>query len=298
MKIAYLILAHNTPRHLGRLVVALSSASSRIAIHVDAKSDLSEFCGIHGGSVHFAEERVRVFWGDFSQVEATLALLRMTLADANRFDRFVLLSGSDYPLRSAAYLERFFARNTDKEFMNLVEMPSDAAGKPLARLTTYRTRPGDPAASRVLRRFLMKLGVSPSRRDYSIYLRELVPCGGSSWWALTREACEHIISFVDEEAAVVKFFKNTICPDESFFHTILGNSRFRPRIVRNLTYADWSAGGSSPAVIEDRHIAFLNSTPSFLHDDVYGEGEMLFARKFPDDSEALLARLTSSVLPE
>jgi len=123
MKIAYLILAHNTPRHLSRLVAALSSESSGFFIHLDRKSNEEDFRNIEGPGVHLAEERVAVYWGDFSQVEATLLILRAALADPRDFDRFVLLSGSDYPLRSASFIEQFFARNADKEFINLVTMP-------------------------------------------------------------------------------------------------------------------------------------------------------------------------------
>jgi hypothetical protein len=295
MKIAYLILAHNTPRHLSRLVAALSSESNGIFIHLDRKSNEHDFRITEGPGLHVAEERVAVYWGDFSQVEATLVILRAALADPRHFDRFVLLSGSDYPLRSASYIEQFFARNSDKEFINLVRMPSQEAGKPLSRLTTYRVRPGEPTIGRIVRTVLMKLQIQASRRDFTLYLRDLVPYGGSTWWGLSREACEHIVSFVDEERQVVAFFKNTVCPDEAFFQTILGNSRFRSRIARNLTYTDWSEGASSPAVITENHLALLRDHPWFPPDSVYGEGEILFARKFTDGSESLVARLREQI---
>jgi hypothetical protein len=89
----------------------------------------------------------------------------------------------------------------------------------------------------------------------------------------------------------VEFFKNTFCPDESFFQTILGNSRFKSRIVRSLTYADWIAGGLNPGNISEKHLAFFRSTSSFSVDSLLGAGEMLFARKFSDDSEELVSRL-------
>lgn len=107
------------------------------------------------------------------------------MADPRRFDRFVLLSGADYPLRSAAAIERFFARNPGKEFINLVAMPADAAGKPLSRLTTYVPRPG-------LRKVLTKVRKPPRTRDYKAYLGPIVPYAGSTWWALSREA-SHVV---------------------------------------------------------------------------------------------------------
>jgi hypothetical protein len=131
----------------------------------------------------------------------------------------------------------------------------------------------------------------PRTRDYKTYLGDLAPYAGSEWWALSRAACEYIVAFVREHEPLVKFFRNTICPDESFFHTILGNSPFRSKAVRSVTYADWSAGGSSPSYIGSRHIDYLAAAATFPADDILGSGEMLFARKFPDDSAALIAKL-------
>ena len=295
MKIAYLILAHNTPRHLRRLITRLSSIPSRIFIHLDKKSNADDFSGIKGRNIHFTQERVPVFWGDFSLVEAILILLKTAIKDQWRPDRFVLLSGADYPLRSASYIEKFFEDNPGKEFINLVAMPNDAAGKPISRLTIYNFRPGDHWITKVIRKRLIKAGVLPPKRDYRIYLRHLAPYGGSTWWALSREASDFILTFVKEETRVVNFFKNTHIPDESLFQTILGNSDFRSRIVRNLTYADWSAGGPSPAYITEKHLDFFQVTSSFPSSDVYGVGEMLFARKFSDDSEELVSRLDNLI---
>ena len=291
MKIAYLILAHNTPKHLQRLITALSSSSSCFFIHLDKKSDVDAFLGIDGDNIHFAETPIPVFWGDFSQVEAILVLLRAAFADRCCFDRFVLLSGADYPLRTAFYIETFFENNQSKEFMDLIAMPSDIAGKPISRLTTYKLRAGGRTVSKVMRKVLMAAGALPKRRDYKTYLRDLAPYGGSSWWAISREACDFILTFVHKNIEVVTFFKNTHCPDECFFHTILGNSPLRSRIVRSLTYADWRAGKSSPAFINEEHLAFFQSTSSFAADGVLGGGEMLFARKFTDESGDLVARI-------
>ena len=98
MKIAYLILAHGSPKHLARLVAALSSNSATFFIHVDRKSDILPFAAIQGQAIRFSDTRIPVYWGDFSQVEATLTLLRAALDCNAKFERFVLLSGADYPV--------------------------------------------------------------------------------------------------------------------------------------------------------------------------------------------------------
>lgn len=291
MKIAYLVLAHDNPKHLERLVIALSHESCALFLHIDRKSILSDFSGVTRKNVHLSAERIPVYWGDFSQVEAILVLLRMALGAREPFDYFVLLSGTDYPIQPASYIWRFFERNRGTEFINIVRMPCEAVGKPLSRLTTYVPSPAESKIVRTARRLLTASGVTPRQRDYKPYLRNLDPYAGSEWWALTRQACEHIHHFVERERRVVTFFRNTVCPDESFFQTILGNSPHAARVRRNLTFADWSGGGANPAYITESHLPFLTRPPPIILDDAYGKGEILFARKFSDAAEEIVARI-------
>ncbi len=294
MNTAYLILAHNTPEHLSRLISALRTDSAHFFVHVDRKARLSDFTAASSDRVHFTAKRVSVYWGDFRQVEAILVLTREALAHPANFDRFVLLSGADYPVRSAGYIERFFERNSDKEFINVVPM-SDAMGKPMSRLTGYRLRPSTPRPIRAVQRLLLMARVLPTERDYRTSFGGLAPYGGSTWWALSRAACQYVSDFAIRNPGFVEFHKHTRNPDESFFQTVLGNSEFRPRIVRNLTYADWSGGGRSPANLTDRHLDFLASRPRFRDDDQYGPGEILFARKFTDDGDELVRELARRI---
>lgn len=297
MKIAYLVLAHDNPRHLRRLVDALSSPSASFFIHVDRKSRGEDFAAVAGERVVLLPDRVAVHWGDFSQVEAVLALLRAAQGAPQPADYCVLLSGTDYPLQSAAYIEDFFAREAGTEFMNLVQMPCEALGKPLSRLTTYQPRPGEPLSRWVkrLKRLQVRLGLRATERDHRPHLGHLVPYGGSTWWALSAPACEHVLAFVDKEPRAVEFFRHTVCPDEMFFQTILGNSSYRNRMQRNLTYTDWSGGGASPALLSERHLALFSPGAPIVLDSGYGAGEILFARKFSDRSEELVARLDALI---
>ena len=291
--IAYLVLAHANPEHLGRLLGAVASENATVFVHVDAKSDLAAFASLRGPRVRFIEPRKRVYWGDFSQVEAILALLRAATSASPSFSRFVLLSGADYPLRSTAYIEQFFARQPKAEFMNLVSIPCDEAGKPLSRVTSFQRRKGAPFSylERSLRRAAVRFGISKVERDHRHALRDTPPFGGSTWWALTRPACEHLLDFVARHPPVVRFFKNAIYPDELMFHTIIGNSVFRPFVLRNVTYTDWRKGGSNPAQIDEDHLTMFESTHEVIAHDAYGNGEMLFARKLGPASAALVDRL-------
>jgi core-2/I-Branching enzyme len=299
MKIAYLILAHNTPRHLERLIKALAVGDNDFYLHVDRKSSLADYGHLKGDRVFLAQERVPVHWGDFSQIRAIVALLRQALGSGADYDYCVLLSGSDYPLRSAGYINSFLELNQGGEFINMVRMPNEEVNKPLSRLTTYQVASHRFIAARMLgaaRTVLNWLGLNLLERDYHKYLGRLEPHGGSEWWALTTGACRYILDFIDSERRVVRFFENTVCPDEMLFQTILGNSPFRDRVRRNLTYADWLSPGRKPAIIEAWHVdQFASCDGPVMADDAYGRGELLFARKFSEDSSELVFRIDSII---
>lgn len=292
--IAYLMLVHSNPSHLQRLIARLRSDRSMFFLHVDKKTDSRPYTNLQADDVKLVSDPIDVHWGDFSQVEAILKLMETALA-AGSFDRFVLLSGVDYPLWPTAEINAFFARHPRDEFINMVEMPSEAAGKPLARLTTYTVRPTLSLPHSLALRLLLKARLMPRHRNVKRALGTLKPYGGSTWWALSRAACEYVVMCVRHNPGLVRFFKGTQYADETFVHTILGNSPFLPNVKRNLTYTDWSAGGSSPANMSDAHIAYFHATKQFGADGVYGSGPMMFARKFNDSDAALLQRLDAQL---
>jgi len=288
MKIAYLILAHADPLHLQRLIAKLLTGDSAVFIHVDKKSDTGRFQHLKNDRVFFIEDRVPVYWGDFSQVEAILKLLDAALASKFGATRLVLLSGADYPIRPMSEIESFFAARPATEFINAVKMPADAAGKPIARLNSFVLRPGSSRLAQIGKRACRKIGLIPRQRDHAKYLKDLVPFGGSTWWAITRDAGEYVRHFVRTRSDIVAFFRNVEFPDEAFFQTVLLNSKFAEHVSRNLTYTDWRAGGSSPSMINDTHLPMFSAGVSFAPGDSYGDGPALFARKFKDGQENLL----------
>jgi hypothetical protein len=285
VSIAYLILAHDNPRHLSRLLSALASPTSAFFVHIDKKSTVEFGHALAAESVTFSSERFAVHWGDFSMVEATLSLMNQALSDRRRFDRLVLLSGVDYPVRSPAYIESFLQRHGDVEFISMVRMPSLAADKPLRRLTSFHPSPDETLLRSFTRRALRKLRLTPRERDFGKVLGDLVPYAGWQWWALTRGACEHIQRFCAANPRIVSFFRGTQIPDEMLFQTIIANSPYQTKVRRNLTFADWTAGRRSPALLAREDVQRLASTTGFGPDDVYGDGEILFARKFSDQTQ-------------
>jgi hypothetical protein len=290
--IAYLLLAHGNPEQLQRLITRLRTDGAMFFLHVDRKSNLNKFIHLQSNDVRVVprDDTVAVHWGDFSQVEAILSLMKTACA-AGDFKRFVLLSGVDYPLWPTADINTFFATHRTVEFISMVPMPCEAAGKPLARLTTYKVRPTLSLLQSLAIRVLLKTRLMPRERNLERALGALRPYGGSTWWALTRSACEYLLQFVERNPGLVQFFKGTQYADETFLHTILGNSPLLANVRRNLTYTDWSAGGSSPANISPGHVSYFLSNRQFDAENVYGRGPMMFARKFSDGDGELVREM-------
>lgn len=296
MKIAYLITAYDNPAHFHRLVRAIVTERSAAFVHIDAKSDITPFLRPEHPQVHFCRKRSRVHWGEFSMVEAVLRLMETARRAAEHYDYFVLLSGSDYPIRPVEELEAFLRAQAGAEFINLIGMPNEAAGKPLWRLQRYQ-RLSDGAWSRVAgkaRELLVQAKLIAAERDYSAALRGRKPFGGSTWWALSRAACEYVLDFVAREPALIRFYRHTWIPEEGLFHTIIGNSPFAGRVRRNLVFTDWRAGGNNPATLDEHHTQrFIDEYPVTVEDQ-YGRSELFFARKFSDRTAQLVDRLDAA----
>ena len=293
MRIAYLILAHNNPEHLLRLIHSLSTTDSSFFIHIDKKTPFYSFKRIQAPNVFFAKQRLAVHWGEFSLVEATLHLVQQALDSPCGCDYLVLLSGVDYPLQSPRYIENFFQKNRGREFINLVTMPCEAAGKHISRLTEYQLQ-STSTLNRLLKKTVCNTRLLRRRRDYRNVLNGLNPCAGSQWWALSREACLYILHFTENAPDICDFYRHTLIPDEMFFQTILGNSVFQQSLAGNITFSQWS-GGRSPAMLHLGKLQSLQPGLPFMQEDAYGKREALFARKFADSSAPLLAELDTAI---
>ena len=292
MKLVYLILAHDDPVHLRRLIGAVGEDGAAIYVHIDRKADIGLFTSLIDESrATFIPDRVDACWGGFSLVQATLNLLQAAHASRPAPDRYLLLSGADYPIRSNAVLRGHLG--SDREHIALIPMPTPDGRKPLSRLERlhFEGSRGRYMPKRVLLNQTNLLLEKYYKRNYRRALGDITPYAGSQWWALSRDAVAYILDFVQANPRFVRFYRHSLIPDEMFFHTILGNSPFREKAARNLTYADWSKGLSrNPAPITREHVERF-ADPAFRLDDIEGVGPCFFARKFSSRDAELLDRI-------
>ena len=118
MKIIYLILAHNNPKQLERLISRIISTDIHIFIHLDKNTSMCEFDYLKSEFVTFIENRVNSMWGDFNAIRATLNLLNVV---KQKFESgfVVLLSGSDYPVKRTQYIKDFLYKSNSDIYMDI-----------------------------------------------------------------------------------------------------------------------------------------------------------------------------------
>ena len=289
MRIAYLILAHNNPAHLARLIGRLRAPGAAFYVHIDANAPMAPFAALAAPSVTLLSNRVACSWGDISLVKATLALMAAASA-GGEYDYCVLLSGADYPLQTADYIARFLAAHKGTEFIEVFALPNAEYGKSIERISRWWIRKGRPLA-----RFRWPLQHWLNRhlppRDYRKALGGGEAVTGSQWWCLTGAAVRYVLEQTQRSPRLYRFCKFVDCSDEFFFQVTLWNSPFRARISHSLTYTDWQPGKMSPETIDAGYLPQFAGPvirDSARNNCPNEKREVLFARKFSDASGALL----------
>lgn len=297
----YIIQAHKNPKQLKRLIDKLNDDSSSFYIHIDLKSDIIPFKNIiNYSNVFFIKERVNCIWADYSQVVATLNLIKNVLNNA-KDGHIIFLSGQDYPIKSLNHIDRFLLENKEYDF---IEFDSFTEPVSLNQEEFYER----------IRKY--KINLSDKRGDFTIisplsesnyleiisYLKLILKrkikltdllykyknsrnsnilkehFRGSNWWCLTYNTTKNIYEYyTNNKIEIDNYYKDTYCADEQFFHTILKNvigTNKNSNVKGYLHYVDFSRKNVPvPVLFTKNDIDVLLNQP---------EGK-LFARKFDYD---------------
>lgn len=271
MKLAYIILSHQLPNQVARLVAALKEPGDSFFIHVDKRADeeihrtlRASFDG--DAQVHFVTPH-RCYWGSFGIVEATVEAIHSLLTSGNAFDRVLLLSGQDYPIKPRRYIKAFLERQDGQEFIE--SFPLNSPNKWSEHAGAYKD------LNRILHwhiNFRSRFLHIPIRRSLPGRLK---PHGGSQWWCLSRPCIEYLDRFIQDNERTLEYFKHAFIPDELFFHTVVSNSPFADRVTgSSLTYADWDTPTPPyPATLDRSYLSILSAS------------HKLFARKFDETQD-------------
>lgn len=282
VRIAYLILAYDQPKHVGRLVEQLDDGNAKFFIHVDRKSDIDPFRrAITSRQATFLDERLSINWGGWKMVRATLNMLRRAHREGPS-DYYQLLSDSCYPIKSNLDIaNKLRVNNFDYITINHELTPTS---KHFGWVGRYHLPDLMSArAPKSARKFLSRLQKHLPRRRAPHKLRLYK---GWQWWCLRHECTEYILSYIDSAPEIEQFFRYTLIPDETFFHTIIGNSKFAKTL---------SPGFEQGTTTGNHYVRWTNGRPCVLTADDFDtliKSNACFARKLRErDSSELIAKL-------
>lgn len=245
LKLAHLILAHANPQQLNRLVKRLQHQNADIYIHLDAKSDMQDFqsIGQSAPNVFFIKDRISVSWGTYSIVRATLSGMQEILNSGTTYSHINLLSGQDYPLKSADDIDAFFKANTGKSFIECPVISKEWLSG-YRRLMYYDFGDYDFPGHYWMQAVIKFLNIKKRVPDH------LIPMGRSQWFSITPESVDYIIKYLKQHPKVERFFRMSFAADEIIFQTILGNSPLKDTIVAdNLRYIDFPENENHPTIL-------------------------------------------------
>lgn len=297
------ILAHADPAHLKRLVTALPDVP--VVLHCDARTPIGVFREMTDGLPARVRviERQKTTLASWSLVTAELAALREAIRWTGA-RHVAVLSGADYPLVTMDHLLGELAEMQGRSWI---------ANWPLPFAEWATARKPDGGLWRLQHRYVM-------RGDQVVFVRDIplrwpwrrsVPAdvelrACSQWKIYARSHVEALLRVVDQRPDLVRFWRTTLVPDESFVASMLASGKLIGADVlepcnTGAWYLDWNSGRPGhprwlSEVDFDRIAAARRRAPARLTgggpDGSPAEDRgKLFARKFRSADSAVLDRL-------
>jgi hypothetical protein len=314
MALHYIILAHQHPEQVLRLVDRLRYEDTHFYLHIDQGSDITPFIELipEAEDLQYLRGANRFFtpWGDLGLVRSAVAGLR-TIVEGGGQGHCILLSGQHYPIKSNAHIHSFLQKNATVNFVELFSMPTPRwAEGGMARLNNYKFRVSDrhgdfvtfpavtdaafyrSAALRQFAKLLLKGRQLPDgrilrKRRFPAYIR---PYGGEHWWIFSVETAQDILNFINEHPDYLPYFEDTVLAEEICLQSLVAHlyGPESPRLQPCANFIKWTDRNSPhPETITLEAAPELAARPE----------HQLFARKFdPRIDEAILDRIDTDLL--
>lgn len=316
MRLHFLVVAHRDPVLVARLCERLLTVpDATITLQWDRAAGVPSLPT--GLEVDRRITRAPCEWGSGAQLDAMLDSLRSLVTSS--FDWLLLLSGQDYPIRPMHDLVEFL---TSTSHLLFLETPAGGTVKPPtahdAKWTylqdryfyRYRWVPQrtwsrlSPSAQRFVAAGMQRAvrGLAP-RRSFRVQRRPrgfspalgtrtreypftpLRPCRkGSDWFAISRPVFDDLLEQIEASPDLVRYFRRTYLPIESFFHTLLLPTWESNNAGHNLHYRRFIEGRSHPEILDEDDWEQFVASGGF------------FARKVDATSSALLDRIDRELL--
>lgn len=279
---AVVLVAHDKPRHLRRLVAALTPLP--VFLHIDANTSdglVAEMTASLPDHVRL-QPRLAAGWARFEVLQAELDGYRAALTDTDA-SHVILATGADYPLADVDTIVGRLAANPDRSYAEVLPLPIAEWG-PLRGYDRFlfRSRPwrGHRLAWPVPRRLPRGLRLG----------------GGAQTKILTRRHAQLVLDVLDDEPGLLRWFRHCWTPDEVVIPTLLLSERYGAHWAEEGNshphpwYIDWGdVPAKNPRWLGPGDLGALRQAAQRL--DV----PALFARKLADDSDALVAAIDAGL---
>ncbi|TQS71627.1 beta-1,6-N-acetylglucosaminyltransferase [Rhodobacteraceae bacterium] len=281
-RIAFILLTHKDPEAIIRQAARLTAAGDFVSIHFDARAKPADFQKIRDGlgsnpSVCFSKKRLKCGWGEWSLVAATLEAVSAAVDAFPDASHFYMLSGDCMQIKTSEYAHDFLDRNECDFIESFDFFSSDwiQTGFKEERLI-YRHWFNERTQKWLFYQsyeWQKRFGFTREVPD------DIEMMIGSQWWCLRRDTVEKVLQFCKDRPDVMRFFRTTWIPDETFFQTVVrhvvADREIKTRTLTFLMFTDYGMP-----------LTFYND-----HYDLLLAQDYLFARKISPEAKELKARL-------
>ena len=281
MKKAVIVLAHQLPEQVNIFLQQLiQDEQTDVYVHVNKLCEDIIPLLIKHKRVFITKNNVKIHWGDDGVLRAILLLYKEILQSKKTYEYVLIVSGQDLLVKND--IDSFLTKNKGIAFVeykniNIKEQNSFNRAKllykwPYIFRQLYNNKFNPIRILRSLYCRLGSIGLLPKKKiNYDV--KNIIFYHDLFWNALPFEIVKYINDFLNDDPNFFDIFKNAFAPDETFFTTIIMNSKFKNRIklVDNVSHS----------------LTYINKTinnhpPILTMADVskIEESGMFFARKF------------------
>jgi hypothetical protein len=272
--VGFMLLTHDRPAQTLRLVDRLTQSFQQppIVCHHDFDKcplDVKAF----PAHVRFVRPHISTGWGTFGTVSAILAMMRTLLDHPSEPEWFALLSGADYPIKSAEQIRLELETAPYDVYIHVEKIDGRTFSRPWHRNCTKRYFGGSfriPIVSRKLhpdwhlvtiRSRLMPFLDAPFSVSFSCY-------AGEVWFTANRRTVERVLTFHDTQPRLAWKYAHRRNVDESYIQCIVGNDPTLRVADDCRRYTVWEGTSAHPKILT------VDDLPALLKSNAH------FARKF------------------
>jgi hypothetical protein len=277
--IGFIITSYNKPHQLERLTGRLNVLFNHppIVCHHNFDQcalDMERFAK----NVSFVRPHIQTGWGSFTVIEAVVRALEQMYAAPENPDWFVILSGTDYPIKSAAQILHDLRAGDYDAHVRHVQIHADTLAtdwqkRAFRRYCSIRFRAPFMKRAFSLRIPLLTKLFLPFSKNFQCY-------AGDYWVTANRRVAQHLVKFHRSNPKVARHYSRVVIPEESYFLTILANAPEFKLNNNSWRYTDWSRRSPHPKTLGLADLPKLLASPDH------------FARKFDlDEDSAVLDQL-------